>query len=134
MTKRVFVFYCFVFFTFSAYAYEKDVSCYAVMGNGDVTIDGVCILYSDDENWEADDEFVLILSPKNIELGQDGYYLFQSKLLGKTYWDASWNGHITATHAQAKLGDDFDIGYDKSNKTSGICWSNESAHICFGNE
>ena len=109
-----------------------EVSCYAEIKGEEITLDGTCTLNGPD-NWEKDDEFTIILMTEKdqSDLKYYFYYLRQVKLLGKTMWSASVNGGQNSTHAQNFLGEDFDIHWDKSGKTGGVCWENDQHLICF---
>ena len=109
-----------------------EVSCYAEIKGEEITLDGTCTLSGPDD-WQEDDEFTIVLMTEKDESDPKYYfyYLGQYKLLGKAMWSANMNGGQNSIRAQNFLGEDFDIHWDKSGKTGGVCWENVEHLICF---
>jgi len=112
----------------------KQVACYAEIKGVENTLDGICTLIAPTP-WNKGEEFSIQLdSGKEVSDPKHYfYYLEQYKLFGKIMWSANMNGGAGSTHAQRFLGEDFDIHWDKSGKTDGVCWENPKHLICFKN-
>ena len=113
-------------------ASDNQVTCYAEIKGVEITLNGECALIAPTP-WNKREEFSIQLDPgkKVSDPKHYFYYLEHYKLLGKTMWGANMNSGAGSTHAQNFLGEDFDIHWDKSGKTGGVCWENPKHLICF---
>ena len=113
-------------------ASDSQVACYAEIKGVEITLNGECALIVPTP-WNKGEEFSIGLdSGKKVSDPKHYfYYLEQYKLFGKTMWSANMNSGAGSVHAQRFLGEDFDIHWDKSGKTGGVCWENPKHLICF---
>ena len=103
-------------------ASDSQVACYAEIKGVEITLNGECALIVPTP-WNKGEEFSIGLdSGKEVSDPKHYfYYLEQYKLFGKTTWSANMNSGAGSVHAQRFLGEDFDIHWDKSGKTDGVC-------------
>jgi len=113
-------------------ASNSQVACYAEIKGVENTLNGECTLIVPTP-WNRGEEFSIGLD-SGKEVSDPKYYFYyleQYKLFGKVIWSAYMNSGANSTHAQNFLGEDFDIYWDKSGKTDGVCWENPKHLICF---
>ncbi len=113
-------------------ASNSQVACYAEIKGVENTLNGECTLIVPTP-WNRGEEFSIGLD-SGKEVSDPKYYFYyleQYKLFGKVIWSAYMNSGANSTHAQNFLGEDFDIHWDKSGKTDGVCWENPKHLICF---
>tara|TARA_B100000795_G_scaffold165112_1_gene124211 strand:- start:556 stop:1026 length:471 start_codon:yes stop_codon:yes gene_type:complete len=113
-------------------ASNSQVACYAEIKGVENTLNGECTLIVPTP-WNRGEEFSIGLD-SGKEVSDPKYYFYyleQYKLFGKVMWSAYMNSGANSTHAQNFLGEDFDIHWDKSGKTDGVCWENPKHLICF---
>lgn len=138
----------FLFFSLQVKAKEsiryENIPCMAEI-ESKTLYEGFCTLHAE-ENFQNKDEFTIIVS-KDV-LCDDGsencsyfYYADQHKILGKHFWQVSFNGEKTTSHAQWNLGEDFDIEIWFIPSDSpifnmeylrGVCFFKAGYKFCFG--
>ena len=135
-----------LFFSLQLKAEDKtyeNIPCMAEI-ESKTLYEGFCTLHAE-ENFQNKDEFNVVVN-KDVLCDDESegcsyfYYAQQHKILGKYYWQVSFNGEKNANHAHWNLGEDFDIeiwfisfGSPQYNQEypEGVCFFKAEYKFCF---